>query len=97
MEGKPSLTTEGSPLLIDNLFKTIPYYRTTTFPYYIMKSLTIQGNPLLWKESLPFLSKEILYYRMNSLAIEINPLLHKETPYYGRKAFPYYRKKYFTI
>ena len=42
MEGTPSLTTEGHPLLIMNTFKEIPYYRN--------KSLTnkdiIQGNPL---------------------------------------------------
>ena len=42
MEGKPSLTTEGNPLLIRKTSKEIPYYRN--------KSLTnkdiIQGNPL---------------------------------------------------
>ena len=42
MEGTPSLTIEGHPLLIRNTFKAIPYYRN--------KSLTdkdiIQGNPL---------------------------------------------------
>ena len=41
MEGKPSLTTEGDPLLTRKTFKEIPYYRN--------KSLTskdiIQGNP----------------------------------------------------
>ena len=42
-------------------------------------------DPLLWKESLPLLSNEILYYRMKSLAIERNPLLWKAIPYYRRK------------
>ena len=42
MEGTPSLTTEGNPLLIRKPFKEIPYYKN--------RSLTdkdiIQGNPL---------------------------------------------------
>ena len=38
MEGKPSLTIEGNPLLIRTYFKEIPYYRR--------KSLTVEGNPL---------------------------------------------------
>ena len=79
-----SLTIEGRPLLINSWFKTIPYYRTKTFPYYIMKSLT-KGNPFLLKEHLPLQLKEILYYRMKSLAIERKPLLYKEIPYYRRK------------
>ena len=39
MEGKPSLTIEGHPLLIRNTFKGIPYSR--------IKSLTVERNPLL--------------------------------------------------
>ena len=38
MEGKPSLTLEGNPLLIRTSFKEIPYYRND--------SLTIEGNAL---------------------------------------------------
>ena len=38
MEGKPSLTIEGNPLLIKKSFKEIPYN--------INKSLTIEGNAL---------------------------------------------------
>ena len=41
------------------LYYEIPYYRWK--------------EPLVWKEHLPLLSKEILYYRMKSLAIEGNP------------------------
>ena len=74
------LTIEGSPLLISNLFTAIPYYRTNNLsisyneiPYYRRK------KPLVWKEHLPLLSKEILYYRMKSLAI-------KEIHYYRRKS-----------
>ena len=38
MEGKPSLTIEGNPLLIRKPFKEIPYN--------INNSLTIEGNAL---------------------------------------------------
>ena len=42
MEGKPSLTIEGNPLLMRTTFKELHYYRN--------RSLTnkdiIQGNPL---------------------------------------------------
>ena len=38
MEGKPSLTIEGNPLLIRKSFKEIPYYRNN--------SLTIEGHAL---------------------------------------------------
>ena len=38
MEGKPSLTIEGNPLLIRKSFKEIPYNRNN--------SLTIEGNAL---------------------------------------------------
>ena len=52
MERKPSLSIEGSPLLIRKSFKEIPYYRNSSLtnediiqgkslPYYINKSLTI--------------------------------------------------------
>ena len=39
MEGKPSLTIEGNPLVIRNTFKGTPYYRKN--------SLTIELDPLL--------------------------------------------------
>ena len=38
MEGKPSLTIKGNPLLIRKSFKEIPYY--------INSFLTIEGNAL---------------------------------------------------
>ena len=38
MEGKPSLTIEGNPLLIRKSFKDIPYNRNNP--------LTIEGNAL---------------------------------------------------
>ena len=38
MEGKPSLTIEGNPLLIRKSFKEIPYTRNN--------SLTIEGDAL---------------------------------------------------
>ena len=38
MEGKPSLTIEGNPLLIRKSFKEIPYNRNNP--------LTIEGNAL---------------------------------------------------
>ena len=41
MEGKPSLTIEGNPLLIRKSFKEIPYNRNNSF--------TIEGNALLIK------------------------------------------------
>ena len=86
MEGKPSLPTEGNPLLIRNTFKEIPYYRN--------KSLTnkdiIQGNPyqiiginpLLYKEAPYCGRKTFPYYRRKSLT-------NKE-PF---KGIPCYRKK----
>ena len=43
MEGKPSLTIEGNPLLIRKSFKEIPYNRTN--------SLTIEGNDLRIKNN----------------------------------------------
>ena len=45
MEGKPSLTIEGNPLLIRKSFKEIPYYRNN--------SLTIEGNALRIKTNNP--------------------------------------------
>ena len=72
MEGKPSLTIEGNPLLIRTTFKEIAYYRKISFTN---KEL-IQGNPLL--------NKEIPDYRWKSLreiskqAIEGNPLLYSK-------------------
>ena len=43
MEGMPSLTIEGSPLLMRNTFKEIPYYRNKS----LANKDIIQGNPLL--------------------------------------------------
>ena len=42
MEGTPSLTTEGNPLLIRSTFKDIPYYRNQSFA----NKDIIQGSPL---------------------------------------------------
>ena len=50
MEGKPSLTTEGSPLLIRNTIEEIPYYRNKSLTiegHNSRTSLTTEGNPLL--------------------------------------------------
>ena len=89
MEGKPSLTTERSPLHIRKTFKDIPYYRN--------KSLTnkdinqgnpcqiIAINPLLYKETPYCGRKTFPYYRRISLT-------NKE-PF---KGIPCYRKKSFT-
>ena len=55
MEGKPSLTMEGNPLLIRTTFKEIAYYRKR---FFTNKEL-LQGNPLL--------NKEIPDYRRKSL------------------------------
>ena len=46
MEGKPSLTIEGNPLLIRTTFKEIAYNRKRSFT----NKERIQGNPLLNKE-----------------------------------------------
>ena len=75
MEGTPSLTTEGNPLLIMNTFKEIPYYRN--------KSLTnkdiIQGNP--------FPQKDIPYYRRKAPR-EISKQTVEATPLVYSKGFP---------
>ena len=42
MEGKPSITIEGTPLLIRNIFKEIPYYRNNS----LTNKDIVQGNPL---------------------------------------------------
>ena len=55
MEGTPSLTIEGNPLIIMTIFKEIAYYRKISFTN---KEL-IQGNPLL--------NKDIPDYRRKSL------------------------------
>ena len=55
MEGKPSLTIEGNPLLMRTTFKEIAYYRKRSFT----NKEIIQGNPLL--------NKEIPDYRRKSL------------------------------
>ena len=79
MEGRKSLTVDKHPLI----HKEIPYYRKKSFtrqsgdsphyPYYIKKSITIEGNPLLQKK--PLTIERIPYYRRNSFTIECNPLL----------------------
>ena len=55
MEGKPSLTIEGNPLLIRTTFKEIAYYRKIPFT----NKEIILGNPLQ--------NKEIPDYRRKSL------------------------------
>ena len=95
MEGKPSLTIEGSPLLMRNTFKEIPFSFTLLkkeIPYYRRKSLTIEGNALRIKTSnswksltigrSPLLSSNLLN---KSLTIERNPL-----PYYVMKSLTIY-------
>ena len=42
MEGTPSRTTEGNPLLAKTTFKEIPYYRNIS----LTNKDIIQGNPL---------------------------------------------------
>ena len=72
MEGKPSLTIEGNPLLMRNTFKDIPYYRNKSLtnntefmeiPYNRRASLTIEGDPL----------REI-----SKQTVEENPLLYSK-------------------
>ena len=53
MEGKPSLTIEGNPLLIRTTFKEIAYYRKRSFT----NKEIIQGNPLLNKETPDYRGK----------------------------------------
>ena len=53
MEGKPSFTIEGNPLLIRTTFKEIAYYRKKSF---INKEI-IQGNPLLNEEIPDYMRK----------------------------------------
>ena len=84
MEGKPSLTIEGSPLLMRNTFKEIPFSFTLLkkeIPYYRRKALTIEGNALRiktinsWK-SLTIEGNPLLINKLwnKSLTIERNPL-----------------------
>ena len=86
MEGKPSLTIEGSPLLMRNTFKEIPFSFTLLkkeIPYYRRKSLTIEGNALRIKTINSW----------KSLTIGRSPLLSSNL----LNKIPYYRKKPLTI